>query len=190
MNTDEDIEISKGVLGHGRVAVHVERQTGYGRVPGLEDEELAEPEELERQVMLAEWGPILALPVRSSRRGFRPTADESGNLDGGAFGTVDFLRDRPAFDKARYKADKLEEELRNAVIMVGIVAARLPAGVVSRIQQQLRDPAVGSDSFADGDEHGFARWYLRAKRLRTLIRELRAASYRRRAMAQSACEAG
>jgi len=32
----------------------------YGSVPGLEDDELADPYELERQVMMDEWGPILA----------------------------------------------------------------------------------------------------------------------------------
>ena len=44
--------------------ISVERRNPYGSVPGLDDEELATPEELERQVMLAEWGPVLALPVR------------------------------------------------------------------------------------------------------------------------------
>jgi len=51
-----------------------ERRNRYGSVPGLDDEELAEPWELERQAMLQEWGPVLALPVRTKRgwvqRGF------------------------------------------------------------------------------------------------------------------------
>ena len=41
-----------------------DRKNRYGSVPGLDDEELAEPWELERQVTLQEWGPVLALPVR------------------------------------------------------------------------------------------------------------------------------
>ena len=34
----------------------------YGSVPGLDDDELADPQELERLVYIEEWGPILALP--------------------------------------------------------------------------------------------------------------------------------
>ncbi len=161
------------------VAVQVERDTGYGSVPGLEDEELADPEELERQVMIAEWGPILTLPVRSCRGGIRPAIDEFGNLDWGAFGTVDFQRLRGAFDKARYKAEKLEEDLRMAVIMLGTVSARLPAAVVTRLQERLRNPDIDLDSFTDEAEHGCARWYLRVRGLRARIRELREFSYRR-----------
>ena len=48
----------------------------YGSVRGLDDEELATPEELERQVFLEEWGPILALPVRGRTCAITPTMDE------------------------------------------------------------------------------------------------------------------
>lgn len=40
------------------------RDRGYGSVAGLDDEELASPAELERQVYEREFGPILALPVK------------------------------------------------------------------------------------------------------------------------------
>ncbi len=176
MSCNEDEDACEGLP--TCVAVQVERDTGYGSVPGLEDEELADPAELERQVMIAEWGPILALPVQSCRGGFRPAIDEFGNLDWGAYGTVDFLRLRGPFDKARYKAEKLKEDLRMAVIMLGTISARMPVAVVTRLQQRLREPGIDLDSFTDEDEHGFARWYLRARGLRALIRELRECSYR------------
>ena len=55
---EDDVVVAESSL------LRVERDTGYGSVPGLEDKELADPAELERQVMLAEWGPILAIPIR------------------------------------------------------------------------------------------------------------------------------
>jgi len=42
--------------------LHQDRKNTYGGVPGLDDKELADPEELERVVYLQEWAPILALP--------------------------------------------------------------------------------------------------------------------------------
>jgi hypothetical protein len=84
-----------------------DRKNRYGSVPGLDDEELADPWELERQVFLQEFGPVLALPVRGKRNWIHAAVDENGGLDWGAFGTVDFSRTMPEFDKARYKADKL-----------------------------------------------------------------------------------
>jgi hypothetical protein len=62
------------------------KKNRYGSVPGLDDEELASPEELERQVLLEEWGPVLALPVRGRRNPIQPVIDENGGLDWGAFG--------------------------------------------------------------------------------------------------------
>jgi hypothetical protein len=38
----------------------------YGDVPGLNDEEFADPAELERQVYLEGLGPVLAIPMRSA----------------------------------------------------------------------------------------------------------------------------
>ncbi len=46
-----------------------QRRNPYGSVPGLDDEELASPEELERQVMMEEWAPVLALPVQGKASG-------------------------------------------------------------------------------------------------------------------------
>jgi len=50
----------------------------YGSVPGLDDSELADPDELERQVLMQEFGPVLALPIKASRSVIRPEIDENG----------------------------------------------------------------------------------------------------------------
>ncbi len=99
MRTEEGW-IEDGVVVAESTLIRVERDTGYGSVPGLDDKELADPAELERQVILAEWGPILAIPITWDRPVIRPSIDEDGELDWGAFGTVDFYRLKPPFISA------------------------------------------------------------------------------------------
>jgi hypothetical protein len=171
--TEEEIVVPESAL------LRVERDSGYGSVPGLEDEELASPAELERQAFLAEWGPILALPCKGFNGGIRPIVDEFGHLDWGAFGTVDFLRLREPFDKARYKADKLAEQLRWAVIMLGTVQERLSMEARLEVLALIRS-GVDLDAIAGEDRHSYAKWYMRARSLREQIRELREFSRQRR----------
>jgi hypothetical protein len=148
-------------------------------VPGLDDEELADPDELERQVMREEWGPILALPVRTRRGWIQPNIDDDGRVDWGAFGTVDFSRTVPEFDKARYKADKLQERLTDIVIMLSIVSRRLPR-VQFRVLKYLRMGIIDIDQIVSEDMRALARLHSEARRLRQEITRLREASWRGR----------
>ena len=75
----EDVEVAESGL------LRRECRSRYGSVPGLDDAELAEPDELEREVMLEEWGPVLALPGKGSSSGIRPVVDEDGVIHWGAF---------------------------------------------------------------------------------------------------------
>ena len=52
----------------------------YGSVPGLEDDELADPQELEQMIFRQDWGPILDLPCRF-HTGIRPVIDECGHRE-------------------------------------------------------------------------------------------------------------
>ncbi len=171
--------ISDGVEIAESSLLRVERDRGYGSVPGLDDDELADSAELEQQVFLADWGPILALPCRGFDGGIRPVIDEFGKLDWGAFGTWDYERLKGPFDKARYKADKLQEQLQWALIMFSMVQERLSVQARVDVAVRIRG-GVDLDDFEDMNEHAYARWYLRSRRLRNEIRRLRAASWRRR----------
>ncbi len=144
----------------------------YGRVPGLDDSELADPAELERQVLWQEWGPVLALPVKGGGGVIRAVADESGGLDWGAFGTVDFERCSGGFDKLRYKAQKLREQLKELVIRIGIVSERLPGKAKYLVWKHLRMGIIELGHIADADMVMLARLWLRAKRLRDEIWQL------------------
>lgn len=150
----------------------------YGSVPGLDDDELADPCELERQVMMQDWGPVLMLPVRRGTRWVQPTVDENGKVEWGAFGSVDFARTIPEFDKARYKADRLSEQLRDIFIRVGIVKERLPRAR-GEVLKYLEKSVIELDQIENEDMRALARLYLRARRLQAEIRQLQETSRRR-----------
>jgi len=164
----------------GCLLLQRERPNKYGSVPGLDDSELADPDELERQVVLQEWGPVLSLPARGRSGGIRGEVDESGQLDFGAFGTVDFERHAPSFDRARYKADKLREQLKDVLILLGIVNDRIKTRDKYVVLKYLRMGIIALEDIIDSDMAALARLYLRARRMREEIAALREASERRR----------
>ena len=176
----ETIEAENGIVAPASALVMVERHKGYGSVPGLDDDELADPAELERWVMIQEWGPILALPVQRRRCDIRPEVDESGHLDWGAFGTIDFDRIRPPFDKTRYKLDRLREELKDAAIMLSIVTERIPGRSKYMVLKYLRMGIIDTDHITSDDMCAIARWCTRVRRLGAQIEELRRARRWRR----------
>jgi hypothetical protein len=151
----------------------------YGSVPGLDDEELASPEELERQVFMEEWWPILRLPVRHRKCPIQPNIDEYFGVDWGAFATVDFERYSGGFDKARYKADKLREELRHVLIMMEIISRRLPKAR-AQVLRYVERGIIDLGHIESLDMYELARLDLRARRLQGEIRQLRGASRARR----------
>ena len=157
----------------------LEHNNRYGSVPGLADSELADPEELERQVWMNEFGPVLSLPVERKKRWIRPAIDEDGRLDWGAFGTVDFERMYP-FNKVLYKADKVREQLKNVLIMFSIVNERIKTRAKYLVLKYLDMGIIELEHIVDNDMRALARLYLRVLKMRKEITELREASERRR----------
>jgi len=70
--------------------------------------------------------PIVALPAKTPRSTIRPTIDENGRPDWGAYGTVDYERQHGPFAKARSDADRLGDELRRLLLTIDLVRAHLP----------------------------------------------------------------
>lgn len=75
------------------------RKRGLGSVPGLDDEELADPAELERVIFIEEWRPILQLPkpipfsgVPKQMEKVFTAAGVERWVDVSAFNTMDFHR--------------------------------------------------------------------------------------------------
>jgi hypothetical protein len=152
----------------------------HGSVPGLDDSDLADADELERQVLRQEFGPILALPVKVSKSCIKPEVDEICNLDWGAFGTVDFDRYRQQFDKLHYKADKVTEQLKDVLIIFNIVNNRIRPKAKYLVLKYLRMGIIELEHIVNNDMLALARLYLRARRMRKEIAELQEASERRR----------
>jgi len=170
----EDVVVAESAL------LRLERKNRYGSVPGLDDNELANPDELERQVLRQEFGPVLALPVTGSKCLIKPNIDQDGSVDWGAFGTVDFDRHSGGFDKARYKADKVAEQLKDLLILLSIVNERIKTRAKYLVLRFLRMGIIELEHIVDNDMRALARLYLRAKKMRKEIAELWEASERRR----------
>lgn len=179
MDNEINLIIEGGVVVPESALLRRDVGNRYGSVPGLDDSELADPDELERQVLREEFGPVLALPLKAGKSSMRPEVDENGNLDWGAFGSVDFDRYSGGFDKARYKADKIREQLDDLRIMFSIVSDRIKAEAKYLVLKYLRMGIIGLEHIANEDMLALARLYLRAKRLQKEIAELGQASERR-----------
>jgi hypothetical protein len=157
----------------------VEHGSQYGSVPGLDDDELLGPAEIERWLYQQEFGPILALPVKGKGSWIRPFFDEAGGVDFGAFGTVDFERLYP-FDKVRYKAEKLCEELKDVTIRMGLIKERLLGRAKYMVLKYLKMGFIELGHIINHDMWCLARLYLRARRLRDEIWRLEQVSEARR----------
>ncbi|MEK6677587.1 MAG: hypothetical protein AABZ47_18280 [Planctomycetota bacterium] len=175
---DQHVETCDGVVVPAPAAL--ERwPRRYGSIADLPDEELADPEELERQVFFQEWGPILALPVRRAPR-IRADIDENGGVEWGAFGTVDFERISPKFDKARYKADKLKEELRNLMIMIDTVRYHVKGPQKNMVLKYALRGIIDVDDILNEELRALANLFMRARRIRQEIDQLEEARWRRK----------
>jgi hypothetical protein len=150
----------------------------YGHVPGLDDSELLDDKELEQWVFKQEFGPILTLPVEPGKSWIRPTIDEDGRFEWGAFGTVDFERLYP-FDKAKYKADKLREELEYLLIRFGIVNERIETKAKYLVLKYLKMGIIELEHIVNSDMSILARLHLRATKLQQEIIKLMETGRRR-----------
>lgn len=168
----DDIPVSAGLK--------VLRPSQYGTIEDLDEDEMADPDELERTVWQEEFGPILALPQRGRKHGFKPNFDENGEIDFGAFATVDFARTQPEFDKIRYKADKLAQELKHVLITFSIVSDRIPGKTKYKVLKYLKMGYLEPDEIVYPDMQALGRLFLRANKLQQEISRLKRASFTRK----------
>jgi len=152
--------------------LEVERQSRYGGVPGLTDDELADPNELERIAFLRFWEPVLTLPIKPRQTWLRPAFDESGRADWGAFDTVDFERLYGPIRRPRRRAEQLRERLNDLIIMLSIVKDRVTRRDRYLVIKQLRMGFTRFEHIADDDMRAFAELYLRADRLKAEIAQI------------------
>ncbi len=154
--------------------VTVIRPDKYGTVDGIDKDELLTENELDRMVFKQMWEPVLDLPVKQRGSWIKPEYDEYlGGNDSGAFGSIDFARLAPQFNRARYKADKLQEEFESEVIIVDMIKDRIPGRNKYLVLKNLKMGIIDLDHIENHDMHSLARHCLRAWRLQREIKSLR-----------------
>ena len=171
---EENFIIEEGVEVAPSAVLRPIRNTGYGHVEGLSDEELLTGPELERWVYLEQFGPILALP--GPKKGFviRPNGiDDSGKPDWGAFGTVDFERYSGTVNKRLYKADKLKAKLKDRSILFEIVSERIATVEKYTVLKYLKAGIISLEHIQDENMSDLAQVYLQICRLSAEIIELK-----------------
>ncbi len=172
-------EVFEGVeVAPSAVLKRLRRSKGYGSIQDLPNDELADLAELERQIFRNEFEAILCLPTPRSGR-YNPARDTSADVDFNAFACVDFQRTQPEFDKAKYKADKLGEQLKDLVIMINIVSDRIPGKAKYAILKQVRMGIIEADDIEDWNMWQLAKLHVRIIDLRKQVSELREASKQR-----------
>ena len=173
-------EVHDGVEVAAPVLLKREKTNRYGSVPGLSDEELMNPDELERQVYREELGPVMMLPQPKCRN-FNPGWDWSVDVDFDAFASADFDRTQPEFDKYRYKSGKLREQLKDSVIMMRIVWERIPGKAKYTVLKLVKMGKIDIGQIRDFDLYIVAEMYLRARWLRQQVDELQEKSQAKKA---------
>ncbi|MBT3381170.1 MAG: hypothetical protein HN742_11150 [Lentisphaerae bacterium] len=167
--------------------LRLERNNGYGSVPGIPDWELADPEELERQVLKDHFALLNCIPFSTRRGVIRPTVMGDGSLDWGAFGTVDFDRLRPRLDRTRREVAELRDELRHALIMFDIINDRIGHRITSKakyaVLRYVRTGTLSLQDILDSDMCALAKWYARARNLRSRIKSVTESKSRSRSVA-------
>ena len=173
---DQEFEVYEGIVVPAAALRQEQQRTRYGNLADLPDEELADPDELERAVYKEMWWPILRLPQQQWECPIRPNMDEDGHVDWGAFSTVDFDSYRPEYSKLRYKADQMKEQLKDQVNILRMISGRIPGRAKYKILWLVRKGRLDTDDITNWDMWQLAVGYVRAWRFRHEIEQVLARS--------------
>ena len=181
MNEQTSFGICDGMVVPESPLLRTQQANRYGSVEGLPDEELADPAELERLYLIQEFAPVLALPEKKARKSWiRPNIGEDGKIELGAFGTVDFDRYKPKFDKMLCKADWLAEEVANQCLMMETISARIKTPAKYKVIEYVKNGILDIGDIVDFDMYCLSERYMRTRRLIREIAELRKKSWEKR----------
>jgi len=170
----QDFIVYDGIVVPAAALRRQQRKERYGSVEGLPDEELADPDELERVIYKEMWWPVLRLPQQRWECSIRPNMDEDGRVDWGAFGTVDFDSYRPQHSKLRYKIEKLKERVKDMSCMLRIMSDRIPGKTKYKIMGLVRTGVLDIGDIENNEMYFLVEMYLYVWRLRKEIDQLRA----------------
>ena len=172
-------EVCQGVVVAEPAWIKPVHKDKYGGVTELDEEELADPEELERQINREVWGPVLMLP-KPKLSGHNPGWDWSVDVDFSAFASVDFDRTQPQFDKLRYKADKLNEEVKDLIIRFEVIKERIPGRAKYAVLRRVESGVLDIGDIPNCEMYFLAELYMRIRRMQKEVERLREASSQKR----------
>jgi hypothetical protein len=176
VNVDQDFETYGGIVVPAAALRREQSRVKYGTLADLPDEELADPDELERVVYKEMWWPILRLPQQRWESPIRPNIGEDGRVDWGAFGTVDFDSYRPQSNRLLCKVEHMKEQLKDRLSLLRMVSDRIPGTEKYRLVSLVKKGVLVPDNIKDMWQ--LAVSYVRAWRLQDEIRQLLAKSNR------------
>jgi hypothetical protein len=138
------------------------QQNPYGSVPGLDDEELADPEEIERVVMWQVWGPVLRLRSSQGRTWTRSGRQSWNAPDWEALGMVEcqepVLGGRPAWLVRNNELSQLWRVLG----ALEVVATRLPGRARRLLLKYVQSGLVEIEHVADLDMRAVVKLFIEA----------------------------
>jgi hypothetical protein len=159
-----------------RIPIEHVKRNRYGTVKDLEQEELADPDELARQAEFEYWLSLMHISESKHNSAW----DCHASVDYNAFASIDFDRMMPDFDKAKYKADKFKEQLKDAVILINILSERIHDKRKYKLLKYAKSGVIDIDDISDWHMWQLATLYMRALGLRKQIIQLQDASRQRK----------
>lgn len=140
------------------VMVRVQRNTGYGIVADLEDEEPADVHELQCLAAWAQYGPLLALPGRYGQTG-RVVLDTDGEIDWDRIGPAGGRRRRP--QQPRTEGD----DLRRMLGLISLLMERIPGTGKYTVLKYVRMGILRPEHVTHADLRAVAQLETRARQL-------------------------
>jgi hypothetical protein len=146
--------------------ITVERARGFGSIPDLSADELADQEELERMVAWQMWKPLLTL---------RPAVGPSlSAFVGGRCCEPNWAAVRPVVYRRRarrapqglHEADQLRDELSETLKRLSLAMASVKSPAKYLVLKYLRMGIIELEQIADTNMQAAAKLYLDARRLR------------------------
>ena len=178
MNT-ENFEVYDGVEIAPPAILRRLRTNKYGSIADLPDDELASPDELEQAYYQELFGQVFHIS-KPKPVSHNPAWDCYTDIDFNAFASVDFDRMKPEFDKAKYKADRLKEQLKDLAIVISIINGRIKGKAKYKILRYARTGIIDTDDIGNWDIWQLAKLYLKALGLRKQVIELQEISRQRK----------
>lgn len=138
--------------------VRVQRSTGYGTVPDLDNEEAADVHELQCIAAWAQYGPLLALPGKYGQTG-RVVLDADCEIDWDRIGPAGGGRRHPQHPRTG------RDELQRVLGLISLLVERIPGTAKYAVLTYVRMGILDVEHVTHADLRAVAQLEAKARRL-------------------------